>query len=404
MFIIWFFPASIKMRNGWKLPLEFLTLVALGPAILAYGNIYSKSKLPAFSSCHVSYGGRNPHIGQLKPHIGFSGFSKSAVSYSSLATSCLKSSKKSNIAKHEMNKNKKTLVSSDEMRKLTDDELTMQFLYNKEKHLSECLAMEKAMDIDYTGVSSIRSFEKSDIISTSFNDTLLGEPMNHPFETTELIHVSRAPLFTPEECEAIILEAEQHALSAGGWQTARHYSHRTTDVPLSALPAASAWLRRALPATLLPMVAACFPQTVPDPRALRAFDLFVVKYDAGPGGQTALRVHRDSSLVSFTVALNPRADFAGGGMWVETLDKVRRPPPRASSFSLSGWRPPLAPRHFLSLGGDLPSRLVIFSLWVFTLDKVLLAPPHAAPHPSLGPLLLPSPLPVFRSLLPRAAL
>ena len=84
------------------------------------------------------------------------------------------------------------------------------------------------------------------------------------------------------------------------------------------------------------MVAACFPGAVGDPRALRIFDVFVVKYDAGPGGQAALRVHRDSSLVSVTVALNPRADYAGGGMWVESIDQVPRPP----ALRLCGASPP----------------------------------------------------------------
>jgi hypothetical protein len=189
---------------------------------------------------------------------------------------------------------KKNSVSADEIKRLMDDSLLNQFEHNKAKHMSECLAMEQAIQIDFSDVSAARSFQPSDILSTSFNDTLLGAPLNHPFQTTDLLHVSRAPLFTPRECEAIIHEAEQHALASGGWQTARHYSHRTTDIPLAALPAASAWLRTALPAALLPMIAAAFPAAVPDPRALRAFDLFVVKYDAGPGGQPALRVHRST--------------------------------------------------------------------------------------------------------------
>ena len=34
------------------------------------------------------------------------------------------------------------------------------------------------------------------------------------------------------------------------------------------------------------------------------------------------KVHRDSSLISVTIALNDRNEFEGGGMWVEPLDKV----------------------------------------------------------------------------------
>ena len=57
-----------------------------------------------------------------------------------------------------------------------------------------------------------------------------------------------------------------------------------------------------------------------DPEGLRIFDVFVVKYNSDQ--QSYLNVHRDSSLISVTVALNDRAEFEGGGMWVEPLDQV----------------------------------------------------------------------------------
>jgi tetratricopeptide (TPR) repeat protein len=59
---------------------------------------------------------------------------------------------------------------------------------------------------------------------------------------------------------------------------------------------------------------------VQDPEGLRIFDVFVVKYNSDQ--QSYLKVHRDSSLISVTVALNDRSEFEGGGMWVEPLDQV----------------------------------------------------------------------------------
>ena len=57
-----------------------------------------------------------------------------------------------------------------------------------------------------------------------------------------------------------------------------------------------------------------------DPERLRIFDVFVVKYNSEQ--QSYLSVHRDSSLISVTVALNDQGEFEGGGMWVEPLDQV----------------------------------------------------------------------------------
>jgi tetratricopeptide (TPR) repeat protein len=57
-----------------------------------------------------------------------------------------------------------------------------------------------------------------------------------------------------------------------------------------------------------------------DPERLRIFDVFVVKYNSEQ--QSYLSVHRDSSLISVTVALNEEREYEGGGMWIEPLDHV----------------------------------------------------------------------------------
>jgi hypothetical protein len=48
-------------------------------------------------------------------------------------------------------------------------------------------------------------------------------------------------------------------------------------------------------------------------------DGFVVKYDAA-GGQRELKPHRDGSVLSFNIALNPASEFEGGGTWFASLD------------------------------------------------------------------------------------
>lgn len=71
---------------------------------------------------------------------------------------------------------------------------------------------------------------------------------------------------------------------------------------------------------LFPMMSACFPTVIRDPERLRIFDVFVVKYDAFE--QSYLSVHRDSSLISVTIALNSKEEFDGGGMFLEPTDTV----------------------------------------------------------------------------------
>ena len=43
-----------------------------------------------------------------------------------------------------------------------------------------------------------------------------------------------------------------------------------------------------------------------------------MKYDA-EGGQTELKPHRDGSVLSFNIALNPAHEYEGGGTWFASL-------------------------------------------------------------------------------------
>lgn len=198
--------------------------------------------------------------------------------------------------------------------------LEEQLKKNVELHIKECNDMLQNFDARLPADATRQTFGPSDFKRFSVGETLLGENLNGPFKATDLIQHTTAPLFSKEECEAVIAEAEAHASASGGWGTQRHYSHPTTDVLLSELPSSLAWFQRALPTKVFPLVADAFPHVIKDAEKLRIFDVFVVKYEAER--QAYLSVHRDSSLISLTIALNPQTDFDGGGMWVEPLDKV----------------------------------------------------------------------------------
>ena len=162
-----------------------------------------------------------------------------------------------------------------------------------------------------------------------------------------LVHTTAEPLVTLEECDAIVDESEvatgsialcpppfrllpltvaasvafvqEWATRAGGWTSTRHFNHPTIDIPLSELPRTRALLNeRVLPERIYPMLGQAFENSLPNWRALRVADAFVVKYDAA-GGQTKLAPHRDGSVLSFNIALNERGEYEGGGTWFEGL-------------------------------------------------------------------------------------
>jgi hypothetical protein len=122
--------------------------------------------------------------------------------------------------------------------------------------------------------------------------------------------------------------AEAHAARSGGWTTSRHYSVPTTDVPVRLVPGLREWFNARLRTRLFPLLARCFSRSASvngeafDAANVRQIDAFVVKYEAGEGAQASLPVHADQSQFSFTVALNGRGDYDGGGTYLADLGRA----------------------------------------------------------------------------------
>lgn len=143
-----------------------------------------------------------------------------------------------------------------------------------------------------------------------------------PVDGECLIHTTAEPLLTSKECNYIIGEAEEWAARKGGWTSTRHFNHPTIDIPLAELPLTRQLLNMdVLPSRIYPLLGHAFEKALPSWRALRVADAFIVKYDAA-GGQTMLAPHRDGSVLSFNIALNPRSDYEGGGTWFAGLGRA----------------------------------------------------------------------------------
>ena len=93
-----------------------------------------------------------------------------------------------------------------------------------------------------------------------------------------LIHTSTEPLLTALECQYIVDESEEWATREGGWTSKRHFNHPTTDIPLAELPPTRELLNReVLPNRIYPMLGQAFQNSLPNWRALRVADAFIVK-------------------------------------------------------------------------------------------------------------------------------
>ena len=132
------------------------------------------------------------------------------------------------------------------------------------------------------------------------------------------VQVSKGPLLPRDECAWAIEEAERHANENGGWTSARHTQAATTDMPVKDIPKLLDWFNAKLETTLFPMLASRYPDKITSVADLRAHDSFIVKYDA-EGKQNSLVTHVDESAFSFTIALNDREEYEGGGTCFEAI-------------------------------------------------------------------------------------
>ena len=164
----------------------------------------------------------------------------------------------------------------------------------------------------------LRPFAAHELISTN---ALHFPECGRDSPPVNLIHISAEALVRLDESEAVIAESEQWAHAAGGWTSKRHFNHPTTDIPLAELPATREWFNDWCLREGYPFLAASFGEALPNPRALRVADAFVVKYNAS-GGQTSLSTHRDGSVLSFNIALNERCEYEGGGTWFAGIDRA----------------------------------------------------------------------------------
>ena len=135
-------------------------------------------------------------------------------------------------------------------------------------------------------------------------------------------------MLTSEECGRVMERVNEFIEKerGGEWGTVRKSSVKTTDVAVEDIPSLRPWLRELLKTRLFPLLAAAYPKladgtsTVDEDGTsrVRVHDAFIVRY-AENDKSFHLPEHSDTSAMSFTVSLNSREEFEGGGTWFEAL-------------------------------------------------------------------------------------
>lgn len=122
-------------------------------------------------------------------------------------------------------------------------------------------------------------------------------------------------VFTISQCETILKFITEYS-KAHGWDSARHDSFPTNDIPVERIPELNSMIHELLNASLMPLIC---KELMFERGDLEFVDLFVVSYDA-QGGKRSLDLHTDGCLISFNILLNPLSEFEEGGTYFSHLD------------------------------------------------------------------------------------
>lgn len=135
-------------------------------------------------------------------------------------------------------------------------------------------------------------------------------------EESLYIHITKAPLFSADECDRVVAMAEAEG---GGLPTSKSGKYQIGKAWVKEMPGVLQWFNGALEHKLFPALAGLFPGFVSSTSALRAHSVAILKYNES---HPATDVHIDDALLAFTVALSRPSSFEGGGTYFEPLDSV----------------------------------------------------------------------------------
>jgi len=198
----------------------------------------------------------------------------------------------------------------------TNDDLEAVLEEMRQNHEKQC------RETDYWSASSPSDIKREDHRpATDFNSYAMEDwvlpDFDDVFDHKKLLHVSKGAVFSEEECAEVVAMAEAYFAERGGWTQLPSGRYQIDGFWIKDVPPVKAWFDARLKTTLFPTLVALYPEFVDDVAHLCMDSAYVFKYNPETGGQSD--IHTDSGCLTFTIALNPKEEYDGGGTWFENL-------------------------------------------------------------------------------------
>jgi len=124
------------------------------------------------------------------------------------------------------------------------------------------------------------------------------------------------PILSPEECKEVI-ELAEAAFAGKPFPTLPSGPYHIGGFWIKDVPEVREWYVRKVKTRLFPTLRRQFPHFVDSVEDLVVDNSYFFKYTPIPGRRTD--IHTDQGCLSFTIALNSKDEYKGGGTWVEGL-------------------------------------------------------------------------------------
>jgi tetratricopeptide (TPR) repeat protein len=136
-------------------------------------------------------------------------------------------------------------------------------------------------------------------------------------ELPKKIYVTDPPFLSQEECAHVIQLAEDHFAAKGQWSKVPSGQYGFCGFYIKEVPTVHEWFVKIVKQRFFPLLQRIFPDFCDNAADLLVDNSYLFKYAPETGRRTD--VHTDEGCLSFTIALNSKDDFEGGGTWFEGL-------------------------------------------------------------------------------------
>lgn len=142
-------------------------------------------------------------------------------------------------------------------------------------------------------------------------------------ELTKSVFVSQKPLLTREECSRIIRLADEHfeanGKDVGGdkWTALPSGEYKMRGFKLIDIPPIREFFAEVFRKRFLPIVQHTNPKFAESISDLALDECYLMKFTPDTGKR--MDIHADDGCLSFTIQMNPKEEYEGGGTWFEGL-------------------------------------------------------------------------------------